>query len=61
MKALKWRAEFGVDKLTEETINMSVVKKGSLYTHNRDKVRLISSLSIALKLEHLFILLKPNK
>ena len=43
VKALKWRAEFGVDKLTEETINMSVVKKGSLYTHNRDKVRLISS------------------
>ena len=38
VKALKWRWEFGADKLTEETINMSLVRKGSLYSHNRDKV-----------------------
>ena len=28
----------GVEKLSESTLNMSVVNKGSLYTHNRDKV-----------------------
>lgn len=43
VKAFKWRAEFGVDKLTEKTVNMAVVNKGSLYSHNRDKVRQSSS------------------
>ena len=38
VKAFKWRKEFGVEKLTESTINMSVINKGSLYSHNRDKV-----------------------
>ena len=38
VKAFKWRKEFGVDKVNESTINMSVVNKGSLFSHNRDKV-----------------------
>ena len=38
VKAFKWRKEFGVDKLNEDSLNMRVVNKGSLYTHNRDKV-----------------------
>ena len=27
-----------MDKLNEDSLNMRVVNKGSLYTHNRDKV-----------------------
>ena len=39
IKAFKWRKEFGVDKLSEESINMDIVNKGYFFTHNRDKVK----------------------
>ena len=39
VKAFQWRREFQVDTISEETINMSVVNRGFLYSHNRDKVR----------------------
>jgi len=37
LKAFKWRKEFGVDTLDESNINMDIVNKGYLFTHNRDK------------------------
>ena len=40
VKAFKWRKEFGVDKIDEKNINMKVVNKGFLYSHNRDKVEI---------------------
>ena len=39
VKAFQWRREFQVDTISEETISMSVVNRGFLYSHNRDKVR----------------------
>ena len=38
VKALKWRKEFGVDKINETNINMDIVNKGYLFSHGRDKV-----------------------
>ena len=40
VKAFKWRKEFGVDKIDEKNINMKVVNKGFMYSHNRDKVEI---------------------
>ena len=40
VKAFKWRKEFGADKIDEKNINMSVVNKGFLFSHNRDKVNI---------------------
>ena len=37
LKTFKWKKEFGVDKIEEKSLNQSVVNKGSLFTHNRDK------------------------
>jgi len=37
VKTFKWRKEFGVDKLNENSVNKSVLNKGSFFTHNRDK------------------------
>ena len=42
VKAFKWRKEFGVDMIDEKNINMSVVNRGFLFSHNRDKVLLSS-------------------
>ena len=38
LKAFKWRKEFGVQKISEASINMGVVNKGFLFSHGRDKV-----------------------
>ena len=39
LKAFKWRKEFGVETISEDSINMEVVNKGFLFTHGRDKVK----------------------
>ena len=38
LKAFKWRKEFGVQNISEASINMGVVNKGFLFSHGRDKV-----------------------
>ena len=38
LKAFKGRNDFGVESISEDSINMAVVNKGFLFTHGRDKV-----------------------
>ena len=46
LKAFKWRKEFGVQNISEASINMNVVNKGFLFSHGRDKVGSEISLNI---------------
>jgi len=37
IETFKWRKEFGVDKITYESLNQSMFDKGTVFAHNRDK------------------------
>ncbi|XP_023342819.1 motile sperm domain-containing protein 2 [Eurytemora carolleeae] len=37
LETLKWRNDFGVDKISRDNVNQAFFDKGTVFTHNRDK------------------------